>query len=203
MKSNKRVGIIGGTFNPIHIGHLILAEHAQCEYNLDEILFIPTGISHFKDPSIVLDKKKRIAMTGGAIEDNPRFALSTIETERPGNSYTYETLEELKAANPDTEYYLIVGADSLFQMEKWMKPEVIMKDAIILVSVRKGQSRRELEEKANELMEKYNSEIKILQCPYIDISSTEIRDRIKEGKSIRYMVTDDTLAYIEKFKLYR
>ena len=203
MKANKRVGIIGGTFNPIHMGHLILAEHARCEYNLDEILFIPTGISHFKDPNTVLDKKKRIAMTGGAIEDNPHFALSTIETERPGNSYTYETLEELKAANPTTEYYLIIGADSLFQMEKWMNPDIIMKDAIILVSVRKGQSRKELEQKAGELMEKYNSDIKILQCPYIDISSTEIRERIKEGKSVRYMVTDDTLAYIEKFNLYK
>ena len=110
MKTGKKVGILGGTFNPIHIGHLILAEQAYDEYKLDEILFIPTGISHFKDPNVVLDKKKRISMTGGAIDDNPHFALSTIETDRPGNSYTYETLEELKRVNPDTEYYLIVGA---------------------------------------------------------------------------------------------
>lgn len=203
MKTGKKVGILGGTFNPIHIGHLILAEQAYDEYKLDEILFIPTGISHFKDPNVVLDKKKRISMTGGAIDDNPHFALSTIETDRPGNSYTYETLEELKRVNPDTEYYLIVGADSLFQMEQWKNPDIIMKDATILVSVRKGQSLKELEDKAEELMKKYNSSIKILTCPYIDISSTEIRARIKEGKSVKYMVTDDTLRYIDKFNLYR
>ena len=203
MKTGKKVGILGGTFNPIHIGHLILAEQAYDEYKLDEILFIPTGISHFKDPNVVLDKKKRISMTGGAIDDNPHFALSTIETDRPGNSYTYETLEELKKVNPDTEYYLIVGADSMFQMEQWKNPDIIMKDATILVSVRKGQSLKELEDKADELMKKYNSSIKILTCPYIDISSTEIRARIKEGKSVKYMVTDDTLRYIDKFNLYR
>ncbi len=203
MKMDKKVGIIGGTFNPIHLGHLILAEHALCEFDLDEILFIPTGISHFKDPKIVLDKKKRIAMTGGAIGDNPKFALSTIETDRPGNSYTYETLEELKKANPTTNYYLIVGADSLFQMEEWKNPEIIMNLATILVAARKGQSLKELNSKAEELMEKYSSKIHVLQTPYIDISSTEIRERIKNGKSVRYMITDDTLAYIERFNLYK
>lgn len=203
MKTNKKVGIIGGTFNPIHIGHLILAEHAYDEYKLDEILFIPTGISHFKDPSIVLDKKKRITMTGGAIDDNPHFALSTIETDRPGNSYTYETLEELKRMNPDTEYYLIIGADSLFQIEEWKNTQSIMSNASILVAVRKGQSLEELKAKAEELKKKYKATINVLTCPYIDVSSTEIRSRIKEGKTIRYMVTDDTLNYINKFNLYR
>lgn len=203
MNPVKKVGILGGTFNPIHVGHLILAEHAYDEHKLDEILFIPTGISHFKDPNIVLDKKKRITMTGGAIDDNPHFALSTIETDRPGNSYTYETLTELKKLNPDTEYYLIVGADSLFQIEEWKNPDIIFEKAIILVSVRKGQSLDELNEKANELMNKFNADIRILTCPYIDISSTEIRSRIKNGQSVKYMITEDTLNYINKFNLYR
>lgn len=203
MSTVKKVGIIGGTFNPIHMGHLILAEHAYSEYELDEILFIPTGISHFKDPSIVLDKKVRISMTGGAIEDNPHFALSTIETDRPGNSYTYETLNELKKYNPDTDYYLIVGADALFQMEEWMHPEMIFKDAKILVAVRKGQSHEELKDKAKELTDKFGARIFILNTPYIDISSTEIRERIKQGKSVRYMIAEHTLNYIEKNELYR
>ena len=202
IKKNKKVGIIGGTFNPIHMGHLILAEHAWSEYDLDEILFIPTGISHFKDPATVLDKKQRIAMTGGAIEDNPHFALSTIETDRPGNSYTYETLEELTRVNPGTEYYLIVGADALMQMEQWMHPEIIMDKAIILVSVRKGQSIDELEEKSRGLMGKYGADIRILTMPYIDISSTQVRERIRSGKSIRYMVAEHTLNYIKKNGLY-
>ncbi|MCR5398859.1 MAG: nicotinate-nucleotide adenylyltransferase [Lachnospiraceae bacterium] len=199
----KKVGILGGTFNPIHLGHLILAEHALCEYDLDEILFIPTGISHFKDPSTVLDKKTRIAMTGGAIEDNQHFALSTIETDRPGNSYTYETLEVLKTNNPDTDYYLILGADTLFQIEQWMHPEIIMMNAKILAAVRRGQSTEELKDKAAELMRKFGAEIYVLKTPYIDISSTDIRERIKDGKSIRYMVTERTLEYIEKHGLYK
>lgn len=203
MKKDKKVGIIGGTFNPIHMGHLILAEHAWSEFDLDEILFIPTGTSYFKDPKVVLDRKIRLDMTSDAIGHNSHFAMSTIETDRPGNSYTYETLEMLKSKNPEVTYYLIVGADSLFQMEKWKCPDIIMKNAIILVSVRQGQSIEELKKKTEELMEKFDSDIRILECPYIDISSTDIRNRIKNGKSVKYMIADVTLEYIEKNGLYK
>ena len=203
LKSDKRVGIIGGTFNPIHLGHLILAEHAYEEYNLDEILFIPSGISYFKDTRTVLDKKKRITLTGEAIEDNPHFALSTIEADRPGNSYTCETLVELKRMNPNAQYFLIIGADSLFEIESWKEPESILKNAIILAAVRNDQGTESLQQKADELMKKYQSEIHVLACPHIDISSTDIRNRIKEGKSIRYMVTEQTEKYIKKHNLYQ
>ena len=203
MKSDKKVGIIGGTFNPIHLGHLILAEYAYDEYQLDEILFIPSGISYFKNPNTVLDKKMRITLTGEAIEDNPHFALSTIETDRPGNSYTYETLEELKKKNPDVRYYLIIGADSLFQIDSWKEPDIIMKDAIILAASRNDQGIELLKEKADELMKKFHSEIHILTCPMIDISSTDIRNRIKEGKSIKYLVKEQTENYIKKYQLYK
>ena len=203
MKNSKKVGIIGGTFNPIHNGHLILAEHAWSEFELDEILFIPTGVSYFKDPKTVLDKKHRLNMTSEAISDNPHFALSTIETDREGNSYTYETLNELKAKNPDTTYYLIVGADTLFQIEKWRNPDIIMKNAIILASVRKGQSIEELNKKAEELCNSFGANIKIMEFPYIDISSTDIRNRIKQNKSVKYMLHDSTLNYIIKNNFYK
>lgn len=198
----KKVGIIGGTFNPIHLGHLILAERTFEEFELDEILFIPAGISYFKDQSVVLDKKTRIAMTGEAIGDNPRFALSTIECDRAGNSYTYETLEELKSKNPDTQYYLIIGADSLFQMELWQKPENILRDAIILVAKRKGPTTQEFLDKMEEIKIKYNADIRIIPCTYIDISSSEIRERVKNGKSIRYLVPETIEKYIKKHHLY-
>lgn len=203
MAKSKKVGILGGTFNPIHTGHLILAEHAYSEFDLDEILFIPTGVSYFKDPQIVADKKIRLDMTSAAIENNSHFALSTIETDRPGNSYTYETLEILKNQNPNTEYYLIAGADTLFQIDSWKNPDIIMKNAILLVSVREGQSLDELKAQANKLIDKYSADIRILECPYIDISSTAIRKRIAEGKSVKYMVADSTLEYIEKNGLYK
>lgn len=203
MKTDKKVGIIGGTFNPIHLGHLILAERAYEEFQLDEILFIPTGISYFKDPATVLDSKTRITLIGDAIENNPHFALSTIETERPGNSYTYETLEELKACNPNTVYYLIIGADSLFQLEQWKYPERIMKNSIILATARKDQGITDVSKKIDELNEQYHADIRLLQCPNIDISSTEIRERVKSGKSIRYLVMPSTEEYIEKHHLYQ
>lgn len=198
----KKVGIIGGTFNPIHIGHLIMAERAYEEFELDEILFIPAGISYFKDQSTILDKKTRIALTGEAIGDNPHFALSTIECDRAGNSYTYETLEELKSKNPDTQYYLIIGADSLVQMELWQKPENILRDAIILVAKRQGPTTQEFLDKMEEIKAKYNADIRVIPCTYIDISSTEIRVRVKAGKSIRYLVPEVTENYIKKHHLY-
>lgn len=199
----KKVGIIGGTFNPIHLGHMILAESARTEFDLDEILFIPTGVSYFKDPSIILDKKTRLNLVADAIGDNPYFAMSTIETDREGNSYTYETLLQLKEENPDTEYFLIIGADSLFEIEKWKNPEIIMQQAIILAAKRKGHATDQLLSKINELKEKYKADIRLLTTPYIDISSTEIRERIKNNKSIRYLVRHATCNYIEEHKLYK
>lgn len=198
----RKVGIIGGTFNPIHTGHLILAEAAYEAFDLDEVLFVPTGISNLKDPSIILDKKTRIALTGEAIGENPHFALSTIETDRPGKSYTYETLELLNKEYPDSEYYLIIGADSLFQLEEWKRPADIMKNSVILAAKRKGATTQELLDRIDELKEKYEADIRLLPCTYIDISSTEIRERIKAGKSIRYLVPQVTEKYIRKHHLY-
>ncbi|MBR5360946.1 MAG: nicotinate-nucleotide adenylyltransferase [Lachnospiraceae bacterium] len=202
MNTNKRVGILGGTFNPIHIGHLILAERALEECELDEILFVPTGQPYFKSAAEVLEKKVRISMTGNAIEDNPNFALSTIETDREGNSYTYETLQILKKDNPDTHYYLILGADTLFQIEQWKNPEIIMSLAGIIAAVRDDKSHADLKVKADELVAKYDTEVNILRMPHIGVSSSDIRERIRTGKSVRYMLPEKTLEYIRKNELY-
>ena len=199
----KKVGILGGTFNPIHIGHLILAERALEECELDEILFIPSGQPYFKSTAEVLDKKVRISMTGNAIEDNPNFALSTIETDREGNSYTYETLQLLKRDNPDTSYYLILGADTLFQIEQWKNPEIIMSLAGIIGAVRDDKNADDLKNKAAELEEKFSTEVHILRMPHIGVSSSDIRERIRTGKNVRYMLPDKTLEYIKKNKLYQ
>lgn len=202
MSEKKRIGILGGTFNPIHLGHLILAERAYDEFDLDKVLIIPTGISHFKLNDNVLGKDMRLEMTKLAIEDNDHFELSTIEVDRPGNSYTYETLELLKSSNPENEYFLIVGADSLFKMETWMKPEVIFADATILAAVRDNEGISELEEKAEFLKQKFGAKICILHSPLIDISSTEIRERVKAGKSVKYLVTPKVASYIYSNNLY-
>lgn len=202
MSEKKKIGILGGTFNPIHTGHLILAERAYDEFGLDKVLIIPTGISHFKLNDNVLGKDIRLEMTALAIEDNEHFELSLIEVNRPGNSYTYETLELLKRENPDNEYYLIVGADSLFAMETWVKPDIIFRDAVILAAVRDGEGIEEIKSKADELMVKFGADVRILNSPMIDISSTEIRERVKNGNSIKYLVTDKVADYIYDNNLY-
>ena len=202
MSKKKRVGIMGGTFNPIHLGHLILAENAYEELELDEVLFVPSGNPYMKEYANVLDAKTRIDLVGEAIEDNCHFALSRIEVDRGGNSYSYETIAALKEANPDTEYFFMVGADSLFMMDKWMCPEKIFNEVTIAVAIRGGYTDDRLEEQIKVLEEKYNTKIVRLYSRSVDISSTVIRDRVREGKSIRYMVHYKTAEVIKKKRLY-
>ena len=200
--SKKRVGIMGGTFNPIHLGHLILAENAYEELDLDEVLFVPSGNPYMKEFGEVLDAKTRIDLVGEAIEDNCHFALSRLEVDRGGNSYSYETIAELKKQNPDTEYFFMVGADSLFMMDKWMHPEKIFNEVTVAVAIRGGYTDEKLEAQIAFLEEKYNTKIARLHSRSVDISSTAIRDRVKNGKSIRYMVHWKTAEVIKKKRLY-
>lgn len=196
----KKVGIMGGTFNPIHMGHLILAENARTQYQLDEILFVPSGNSYMKQD--VLESKHRLQMTSLAIEDHPDFALSTIEVEREGNTYTYETLKELHQMNPDTEYFFMVGADSLFSIERWKEPQQIMEQCVLLAAIRNGYDMPQIQEKINELKNRFHADIRSITIPNIDISSTDIRDRVCQNESIRYLVPDKVRAYISKNNLY-
>ena len=198
----KKVGILGGTFNPVHMAHLIIAEIAREEAGLDDILFIPSGCSYLKDASDILPAKDRIHMTGLAIEDNSHFALSTIEIDRGGNSYTCDTLLELKHRYPDQEYYLIVGADNLFTMEEWKDPEVIFGNAKILAAVRGSKKRADMEEKIAELKVKYHADITLLHVSHVDISSSLIREKIAQGLSIRYMLPEKVREYIIKNHFY-
>ena len=199
----KKVGIMGGTFNPIHIGHLILAETAGNQFELDEVLFIPSGKSYMKQGQNIPEGEIRADMVSLAIEDNSRFALSLMEIMREGNTYTYETLEILKEKNPDTEYYFILGADSLFALEKWKETQKIFDSCIILAAVRDADGNDDIELEAKRLEEKYHGTVKLLNCKNMDISSTQIRDMVKMGQSIRYLVPDKVIQYIEEHHLYK
>ena len=200
---NKKVGIMGGTFDPIHYGHLILAQNALDTFSLDEILFVPSGTPWLKESTKVLSKNKRVSMTGMAIEDNPDFALSTIEIDREGNSYSYETVEELKRMQPKTDFYFIMGADSLLEIERWNHPDRLMAECTLLVAVRDDCDREGLEKQIIYLTDKYQADIKILPANRIDISSTKIRRMIQEGKSVRYMLPDQVIRFIQKNHLYQ
>ena len=200
---NKKVGIMGGTFDPIHYGHLMLAQNALDTFLLDEILFVPSGTPWLKESTKVLSKNKRVSMTGIAIEDNPNFALSTIEIDREGNSYSYETVEELKKEQPDTDFYFIMGADSLLEIERWKHPDRLMADCTLLVAVRDDCDKEGLKKQIAYLTDKYQADIRILPANRMDISSTRIRQMIQEGKSVRYMLPDQVIRFIQKNHLYQ
>lgn len=201
MKGSK-IGILGGTFNPIHIGHLILAQNALEHCELDKVLIIPSGCSYLKDPETIADTKYRIEMTRLAIEGNDRFELSLIETEREGNSYTYETLTGLCDMDPDARYYYIIGEDTLFGMETWKRPEIIFSKAAIVCAQRDGQPDELLFEKIKQLKNDYNADITVLDVPEVAVSSSMIRKLLCEGKSCKYYLDEKVIAYIKENGLY-
>lgn len=198
-----KVGIMGGTFNPIHNGHLMLAEEALIQFSLDEVLFMPSGISYMKAEQKVESGETRAEMTALAIQDKPRFFLSTLEIEHPGNTYTYQTLEYLKKEEPDTEYYFIVGADILFQMTQWMSPERIFANCCILAAVRNDKTTADMEDHIRSLKREYNADVRLLKTSLMDISSSDIRRKIAAGESVKGDVPEPVRMYIEKRGLYR
>lgn len=199
----KKIGIMGGTFNPIHFGHLLLAEQTRESLDLDEVIFIPSGNPYMKRASDVLDKKIRMEMTSLAIEGHPYFRSSSIEVNQEGPSYTCETLAALKKENPSCNYYFIVGADSLCSMETWKNPEQIFQNCIVAAAVRGDKTKQKIQKIAEELIYKYQADIRILPSRFVDISSSEIRERIRHGKSVRYMLPERVLEYIHTHQLYQ
>ena len=199
----KRKGIMGGTFDPIHIGHLILGENAYRQFHLDSVLFMPCGNPPHKAfrPGCA-QTDQRVEMVRKAICGNPHFELSLTEMHENGYTYTYHTLEMMKKQNPDTDYYFIIGADSLYDFDSWMNPDRICQNCILVVAVRNHTSVAELDREMERLSLKYKGTFLRLDTMNIDISSKTIRDWIKEKKSIRYYVADQVISYIEENHIY-
>lgn len=198
----KRVGIMGGTFNPVHNGHLFLAEHAFEQVNLDYVLFMPTMNPPHKTNEDIIPAEHRLNMVKMAIKGNPNFILSDLELNRPGLSYTSDTLKILKEKESDTEFYFIAGADSLMMITHWKDPQTIMELSTLVIGGREDYTPDQLKEQAKYLEKTYNAKIIFLDMPLIEISSEKIRQRIMKGKSIRYYVPDEVLSYIKLHNLY-
>lgn len=216
----EKIGIMGGTFNPIHNGHLAIARQAKEQFALNQVLFMPSGVSYMKNQQEIQPVSTRCEMTALAIRNIPYFELSDLEAVEQGNTYTFRTLEKLKSLHPDTEYYFILGADSLFAIEEWRNPKQIFRNCTILAAARGeaaesdaalelSASRNErtdngvLQAQAQYLREKYLASVEILENAVITISSTQIRDRLRRRISIRGLVPEAVEAYIIKNHLYQ
>lgn len=197
-----RIGILGGTFNPVHNGHLMIAENAREQFALDKVLFIPTGHSPLKHKQQITNAVHRCAMASLAVSDNPWFILDEIEVQSPKISYTYRTMSKLKEKYISSEFFFILGADSLFDFESWKNPELILENCSILAAGRKHLREKEFMEQIEYLNKKYPQKFHPLDTTNMDVSSEEIRQRVRQGKSIRYLVPKSVENYIKEKKLY-
>lgn len=212
-----RIGIMGGTFNPIHNGHLAIAQKAKDQFSLDKVLFMPSGISYMKNQREILPASVRCEMTALAIQDIPDFELSDMESVVKENTYTSHTLQKLKSLHPDTDYYFILGGDSLFAIEDWRKPELIFQSCTILAAIRQETAsaghnihadrqlllQKRLAGQAAYLREKYHAAIELLEMEDIDISSTHIRALLNDGAPVHGLMPERVETYILENHLYQ
>jgi len=189
------IGVFGGTFNPPHIGHLIVAEHAREHLGLGRVLFVPAAIPPHKQGVDIVEPRHRLAMVECAVKGNSRFAAADLELRRGGVSFTVETLEALKGAHPGDSLTLLIGADNLVEFAAWREPERILGLADLVVLSRPGFPDQTLQ---HPLRRSFST----CRVPAIEIESNQIRRRVREGKSIRYLVPEEVRSYIEKHRLY-
>lgn len=212
-----RVGIIGGTFNPIHFGHLRMAEEVRETLCLDKVVFIPTCMTPLKEGTDI-SADDRLEMTELAIKGNPGFAASDIEIKRGGRSYTYDTLMGLGKAHPEfKELHLIIGSDAFNEIASWYRSEELFRLADFVVVTRPGYQPKPLEEvlgvelagkfwydsTSNLFQSRFNKTVRYIQTTLLDISSSAIRRRIGEGRSVKYLLAPEVAHYIAEKGLYR
>lgn len=198
----KKYGIFGGSFNPIHYGHLMICEYIKEEMGLDKVIFIPTGNPPHKD--LEVSAEDRYEMVRLAISPNPDFEISDIETTRDKMSYTVDTIRELKKIYREEKLYFLIGLDSLFQLKTWMKIGDLSQEIEFVVALRPGYlDKDEINKEIDFLRENFGTKINLIKTPLYEISSTDLRDRIREGKSLRYLIPKKVLDYIEESGFYK
>lgn len=199
-----KIGIMGGTFDPIHNGHLMLGRYARDLFGLDEIWFMPNGNPpHKADETIESQTKHRVEMVRLAIQEEKQFLLELYEVNRKEVNYSYLTMEHFKEVYPEHEFYFIIGADSLFSLERWKCPDRLLKTCVVLAAYRDGKSQEEMDAQIQYLNQKYDADIRLLNTPDVDISSTEIREKLKEDAYIRSIVPEAVYQYIMKNHLFK
>lgn len=197
-----KLGLIGGTFNPIHMGHLIISEYIRETFPLDKVIFIPSGDPPHKSTKDIISSDHRKAMVDIAIESNPYFTVSNIEINRIGKSYTIDTILHFKSLYPNDQLYFIIGADCLLELTSWKDFKTLATSTTFLLCGRPGLDEMEIYNKIKDLKEEYNANIIYIKISLVDISSTSIRERVRNHKSIKYLVTNEIEDYIKRNNLY-
>ncbi|MCF2574444.1 nicotinate-nucleotide adenylyltransferase [Brevibacterium sp. UCMA 11754] len=195
-KQTRRVGVMGGTFDPIHHGHLVAASEVQSTFDLDEVVFVPTGRPYQKEAGEVTSAEHRYLMTVIATASNPRFTVSRADVDRPGPTYTIDTLRDLaRSYGTDTEMFFITGADALAQILTWKNVDELFSLAHFVGVSRPGHELRSEGLPVDRLS--------LVQIPALSISSTDCRLRVMDGAPVWYLVPDGVVQYIAKYELYR
>nr|WP_101397180.1 nicotinate-nucleotide adenylyltransferase [Phycicoccus duodecadis] len=190
-----RLGVMGGTFDPIHHGHLVAASEVQALLGLDEVVFVPTGRPWQKETGEVSPAEHRYLMTVVATASNPRFTVSRVDVDREGLTYTVDTLRDLTAQRPDADLFFITGADALAQILSWKDADELFELAQFVGVTRPGYALSELGLPADRVI--------LQEVPAMAISSTDCRDRVRAGQPVWYLVPDGVVQYISKHRLYR
>jgi nicotinate-nucleotide adenylyltransferase len=199
----KKIGLFGGTFNPVHLGHLIIANIFLEEAGLDEVVFIPASVSPFKiENDEILDSEQRLKLIDLSINNNPNFSVSDYEITKGGISFTYETVKHFSEIYSDAALYWLIGGDQYKSFHKWKNYKKILENANLAVAFRQGSFLKADSDNINKHLSSPNN-ILFLNSPIIEISSSEIRERIKSGKSIKYLVSYEAEKYLLEKNLYR
>jgi nicotinate-nucleotide adenylyltransferase len=195
-----RLGILGGTFNPPHLGHLVCAQEAYVQLHLDRLMLIPTRIPPHKPVDEEPGPEHRLELCRAAVADDERFSVSDLEVTREGSSYTVDTLEALKSLAPDTELFFILGGDVAAGLPQWHEPERVLSLATLAVAGRRGTSQASVKQALGQLQG--GERTQFFRMPRIGFSSTMVRDRVREGQPIKYIVPDAVAGYIKEHGLY-
>jgi len=199
--SGQSVAIIGGSFDPIHYGHLLLGEQAGERYRPELVIFVPNRFSPLKSQANISAAQDRYAMAELAVADNPRFAVCDCELDRPAPSYSIDTIRALQqSVPPGVEILFVTGADSILELPEWREPDAILDESRVVAARRPGF---DLQRMSAVLGPQRASKIELLDMPMVDISSTDIRQRVIQGRSIRYLTPPVVIDYIKRHNLYQ
>lgn len=198
-----KIGIFGGTFDPVHLGHVSLAEDACEQAGLKEVIMVPARIQPFKQDKHTASGHDRLRMLALEAEWNDRITVSSYELDNEGVSYTYLTLRAMQERHPDDELYFICGADSLLKIHTWMNADELLTSYSYIIGARPGYKENEVQEQIQRLHEIYGTNIILINNKQMDISSTEIRDRLAAGQSVSDLISPKVERYIKEHELYR